>query len=93
MEVTVDGIVAVVKFSHPKKTPSGIAVTPSGMMTDESPTQYQKAYCPMAETVLGITVDIQPEIRVLVAVCMIALLLLRLSYTGLFPSTTIEAKL
>ena len=47
----------------------------------------------MPVTLLGIIVDEQPAIKLLVAVSMIALQLLRESYTGLPFSTTMETRL
>ena len=62
-------------------------VTLLGMLIDVSPEQLKKADEPMLVTLLGITVFLQPKIKVLEDVSIMALQLFLLSYTELFAST------
>jgi hypothetical protein len=55
-----------------------------------NPVQYENAKSLKDVTLLGITVFLQPKIRVLVSVSIIALQSLRESYFGLLWSTTID---
>ena len=63
------------------------------MVTEVSPVQPRKALLPMEVTVFGITVFLQPTINVLVALLMMALQLLLLSYTVLPAATVIDVRL
>ena len=56
------------------------------------PVQPENADSPMLVTLSGITVFLQPDISLFVAVSIIALQLFLLSYTVLFSSTTILVK-
>ena len=60
-----------------------ILVTPSGIIIELRWKMEANAYSPMLVTVFGIIVFLHPATKVLVAVCIIALHLLRLSYMGL----------
>ena len=55
-------------------------VTLEGMVTEVRPLQPEKTEEPMLVTVLGMAVFLQPAIRVLLAVSIMALQLLRESY-------------
>ena len=62
-------------------------VTDDGIETENKPQQLAKAFPPIEVTVLGITVFLHPNIRVLVPVSIIALQLSLESYAK-FPSST-----
>lgn len=64
-------------------------VTELGISKLVRPLQSENAKTPMDVTELGMTVFIQPEISVLLAVSMMALQLPRESYLGLLPATVI----
>ena len=66
--------------------------TALGMVMEVSPVQPRKAYSPMAVTVLGMTVFMQPVISLLVAVSMMALQLLGELYTVLLVFTVIDSR-
>ena len=65
-------------------------ITELGMVIDVSELQSLKADSPMEETELGMVLLLQPCMRVFVAVSIMALQPLRLSYTVLPFSTTID---
>ena len=67
-------------------------ITELGMVIDVKPLHSRNAFSPMVITVLGITVFLQPAISVLVAVSMMALQSLRLSYTVFPVSTCIDVR-
>ncbi len=67
-------------------------VTLLGMVMEVRLLQPSKAYLPMDVTLLGMTVFLQPAIRALDDVSMMALQLSRESYFALPVSTTIEVK-
>ena len=67
-----------------------IKVTELGMVIDVNPVQPQNARGPIDVTEFGIVEFLQPTISVFVAVSIIALQLLRESYTLLPLSTTID---
>lgn len=79
-----------VRLLHFSKAPDPILVTDGGMVIDIKSWQFENAYAAKLVTVLGMTVFLQPTIRVLVAVSIMALQPSRLSYTGLPLSTVIE---
>ena len=92
ISVTELGIVSEVKPVHSRKASSPIVVTELGIDTEVKPLQQLKAYPPISVTELGIVVFLQPLINLFVEDSIIALQLLRESYT-LFPLvTTILAK-
>ncbi len=67
-------------------------VTPAGMFIDVRPLQPPKALLPMLVTLAGMMVFLHPKTRLLSLVLIMALQLLRLSYT-LFPlATTISVR-
>ena len=68
-------------------------VTLLGMVTEVRLVQSSKALLPMLVTLLGIMVFLQPTISVFDAVSIIALQLLRESYTVFPDSTTMEVRL
>ena len=82
-----------VKLIQPENGPSPRLVTLFGIVMAVRLEHPKKALSPMPVTLLGIIVDEQPAIKLLVAVSMIALQLLRESYTGLPFSTTMETRL
>ena len=88
--VTPLGMVSEVR-AQPLKARFSIVVTLLGMMMEVSLCQA-KASLPMVVTLLGIDVFLQPIISVFELVSMIALQLLRLSYTELRLSTVIDAR-
>ena len=92
MFVTLLGMVTEVREEQPEKVTSPMLVTLLGMVTEVREEQPLKAKSPMLVTLLGIIVFLQPATRVLVAVSIIALQLLRLSYVALSSSTTIEVR-
>ena len=66
--------------------------TLSGMFIDVRPRQNSKALSPMLVTLAGMTVFLHPKTKLLSIVFIMALQLLRLSYT-LFPfATTIDVR-
>ena len=66
--------------------------TLSGMFIDVRPRQSSKALSPMLVTLAGMTVFLHPKTKLLSIVFIMALQLLRLSYT-LFPfATTIDVR-
>ena len=67
-------------------------VTLSGIFIDVRPEQSEKAEEPMLVTLSGMTVFLHPATRVFVAVHIIALQLLRLSYIGLSDATMMDVK-
>ena len=69
-----------------------MVVTLLGMVTDVRLLQPKNAPLPMAVTLLGITVVSQPRIKVLEAVSIMALQLLRESYFVLPFSTTMDVR-
>ena len=79
MLVTELGMVREVRPLQPKKAPPPMLVTELGMVTELRPLQPKKASSPMLVTELGMTVFWHPTMRVLSAVLIIALQLLRLS--------------
>ena len=92
MEVTLLGIVIEVRSEQPEKEKSPMEVTLLGIVIEVRPEQPEKEESPMEVTLLGIIVDLHPAISSLVDVLIIALQLLRESYT-IFPfSTTIEVR-
>ena len=68
-------------------------VTLFGIVMEFRPLQPSKASSPIIVTLFGMDVFLQPVIRVLVSVSIIALQLLRESYFKFPASTTIEVKL
>ena len=66
--------------------------TPLGMVIDFRFERLSKAYWPIEVTLLGIEVFVHPHTKVLVAVSMMALQLLRESYFVLLASTFIEVR-
>ena len=90
--VTELGMVTEVKPVQYPKALSPIDVTELPMVTEVKPEQPQKALSPIVVTEPGIMVFLQPLIKVLVAVSIIALQLLRESYFVFPLSTTIEVK-
>ena len=93
MVETAFGMVMDVSPVHPKKAHHLMVVTEFGIVMEFSPIQLRKASIPMDKTVLGMIVFLQPDMSSLVAVLIIALQLLRLSYTVLPLSTTMDARL
>ena len=83
----------LVKPVQPEKVSKLMLVTLLGMVTLVKPVQPEKALSPMLVTLLGIIVVLQPDIRVLVAVSIMALQLSRLSYLVLPDSTLMFVKL
>ena len=67
-------------------------VTLLGIVTEVKEEQPLKALPPILVTLLGIVVFLQPAMRVLVAVLIIALQFSRLSYVEFLLSTTMEVK-
>ena len=92
MLVTLFGIVIDVKDEQFKKALSPILVTLFGMVIDVKDELLEKALSPIAVMVLGMLVFLHPKIRVLVAVSIIALQLLRLSYTLLSAATVMDSR-
>jgi hypothetical protein len=92
MLVTLLGIVTDVRLEQPQKAELPMLVTLLGIVTDMRPEQPLKASEPMLVTLLGITVFLHPATRVFVAVLIIALQLLRLSYLGLSDATMMDVK-
>ena len=74
------------------KAPLSITVTELGIVMLVKLQQPLKALLPIGVIELGIIVFLQPTIKVLVAVSMIALQLSRESYFGFSVSTTIFVK-
>ena len=93
ISVTPLGIVIEDKPAQPENAPLPIVATPEGMVMELKSPQPEKALLPMLVTLLGITVFLQPEIRLLLAVSIIALQPSRESYFALFASTTILFRL
>ena len=91
--VTLAGIVMEVRLLQPQKARSPILVTPSGMVMEVRPYQPSKALPPMLVTFSGMTVLEHPTMRVLLFVWIIALQLLRESYTALPSATFKEVRL
>ena len=91
--VTLSGIVISVMLLHPKKAAVSMLVTFSGIVIDVKSRQLENAHNPLLETSLGIIVFLHPRINLLVAVSIIALQLLRLSYLGLPDCTIMEVRL
>ena len=83
----------VVRSTSAQKAAHPIDVTLLGRLTSFSPRLPLKAVSPMAVTVSGMTVVLQPMRSVLVAVSMMALQLLRESNTGLPASTLSPSRL
>lgn len=67
-------------------------LTELGMLIEKREPHPEKAEGPIDETVLGIVVFLHPTINLFVFLSIIALQLLRLSYTLLAAFTLIEAK-
>ena len=67
-------------------------VTLFGIVMEVREEQSEKALRPILVTLLGIVVFLQPAMRVLVAVLIIALQFSRLSYVEFLLSTTMEVK-
>ena len=88
INVTELGMVMLVSPLQPQNASSPIDVTELGISMLVRPLKLSKAELPIAVTVLGIIVFSQPTIKVLDAVSIIALQLLRESYFGLPLSTT-----
>ena len=88
MLVTLFGMVMDVRLLQPEKALLPMLVTPLGMVMEVRPLQPEKALLPMLVTLFGMVVFIHPAINVFVAVSIIALQLLRESYT-MFPDSTI----
>ena len=82
----------LIEFSplQPENASSPIKVTVLGMVIEVSPLQFVKAQFPIEVTELGMMVFGHPAIRVLEDVSMMALQLLRLSYTVLPLGTIID---
>ena len=77
---------------HSEKAPSPMLVTLFGIVTLVKPMHSEKAPSPMLVTPSGIDVFLQPVINVFVDVSIIALQLLRESYSGFPDSTIIDSK-
>ena len=90
MLVTELGMAMDVSPLHPLNAECPILETEFGMMMEVSSPQPANANCSMLVTELGIIVVLHPVIRLLEEVAMIALQLLRLSYTVFSLATTIE---
>ena len=88
MVVTELGIVNATRPLQPSNAFFPMEVTELGMVTSVRPSQPKNASSPMEVTVFGTIVFLQPTIRVLLAVTMRALQLLRESKLGL-PFSTI----
>ena len=88
MLVTASGMVTDVRPLQLWNAPFPMLVTPSGIVMEVSSLQPPNAQFPMLVTLLGIIVFLQPAIRALYAVLMIALQLSLESYT-VFPSSTV----
>jgi hypothetical protein len=85
--VTVSGMAMLVKSVQPSKALSLIIVTELGIVMMVSSVHPLKALLPILFTESGITVEEQPRINSLSVISIIALQLLRESYTA-FPSAT-----
>ena len=92
MLFTLLGMVTEVRPRHIEKALLPMLVTLLGMVTEVRPEQPSNAYSPMLVTLLGMIVLLQPAIRVLLAVSIIALQLLRESYFSFPLSTDIEVR-
>ena len=77
MLVTLLGMVMEVRPEQPENAYIPMLVTLLGMVMEVRPEQYSNARPPMLVTLLGIIVFLHPEIKVLVAVSIIALQLER----------------
>ena len=86
--VTELGIIMLVRFLQLLKQSLSISFIESGRVMSFNSSQKAKALLAIFVTELGMTVIEQPKISVLLIVSIIALQLLRESYTG-FPSDTI----
>ena len=92
MEITELGIVSEVK-PQPQNAANPMEVTELGIVIEVRSQHPTNATLWMEVTELGISVFRHPAIRVLEAVSIMALQLLRLSYTVFPLSTVIEVKL
>ena len=92
MDVTLSGIVKEVKSVQPEKAAYPIDVTFGGIVIEVSPLQLSKAYSPTIFTLLGIIVLLQPCVRILEEVSIIALQLFLESYFKFSLSTFIEVR-
>ena len=88
MLVTDEGMVMLVKPVQPLNARSPMLVTDEGMLMLVRPLQLLNAYFPMLVTDEGMVVVLQPATRVLLAVSIMALQLLRESYF-VFPASTL----
>ena len=79
MEVTELGILTLISDVQPEKAPLPMEVTELGMEMLVREEQPEKARSPMEVTVFGMMVLLQPNIRVLLLVSMMALQLFLLS--------------
>ena len=93
MLVTLWGMVMEVRPEQPLNASSPMLVTPSGMVMEVRLEHSPNAHPPMLVTLLGMVVFMQPAIRVLVLVSIIALQLSLESYVLLPASTLIEVRL
>ena len=93
IEVTLFGIFIVVKPVQAEKAFLPIEVTLLGIVTEVRPVKLMKAPSPMEVTLFGINEFLQPAIKVLVDVSMMALQLSRESYVVLPDATVIVVKL
>ena len=73
MVVTVDGIVRELSPEQQVKAPSIMVATELGNSMARNPPQLEKAATPMVMTLPGMVLLLQPQIRVLVAVSIMAL--------------------
>ena len=92
MLVTLLGMVMDFREEQPSKALASMLVTLLGMVMEVKDEQPWKALAPMLVTLLGIVVFLQPSMRVLEPVSIIALQFSRLSYVVLPLSTIIEAR-
>ena len=92
MSVTLEGMSMEVRLVQSQKAYSPMLVTLEGMVMEVKPEQPQKAHPPILVTLEGMIVFLQPAISVLEDVSMMALLLLRESYSVLPEATVTEVK-
>ena len=92
MFVTLFGMMTELRSEHSENAEVPILVTLLGIFIDVRPKQLWKATVPMLVTLLGMIDVLQPAIRVLLAVSIIALQLSRESYFGFSDATSMDTR-